>query len=138
MSPEHILNREIEKELKFQTARSGGKGGQNVNKVETKVELYFDVNGSRHLSGDQKEIIKAKLRNRIDDEGILKLHSQSERSQIMNKRKVIEKFFNLLESSLKKKKKRIKTKISKAAKEKILDEKKKRSKVKKMRERPEL
>ena len=120
-------------ELTFKTSRSGGKGGQNVNKVSTKVELNFDVLHSTLLTKEQKEKVVTKLRKRITKEGILRIVVQSERSQLYNKRLAINKFYELLEKSFLEKKKRRITKPSKAAIEKRLNEKKLTGEKKKQR-----
>ena len=122
-------------ELGFQASRSGGKGGQNVNKVSTKIELEFNVAASALLTDAQKAIITEKLANRITAEGLLRIVSQTERSQLGNKRKAIDKFYDLLEKALTPRKKRIATKPSKATKEKRLTEKKQRSEKKSLRKK---
>lgn len=111
-------------EFVFKTSRSGGSGGQNVNKVSTKVELDFDIQKSHYLTENQKEVLQNKLTKRINKEGILQIISQTERSQLGNKEKVIRKFYELLEKSFKPVKKRVKTKPGKAAKEKRIRKKK--------------
>lgn len=120
-----------EVELKF--TRSSGKGGQNVNKVSSKAELYFDVNASLILSDEQKQFLLQKLKNNISDLGILKLTSSEARTQLDNKAFVKEKFIKLLKKAFHVKKKRVATKISKTAKEKRLSEKKAKSEIKKLR-----
>ncbi|HVA98039.1 MAG TPA: alternative ribosome rescue aminoacyl-tRNA hydrolase ArfB [Bacteroidia bacterium] len=120
-------------EFTFKTSRSGGKGGQNVNKVSTKVELDFDVKNSVLLSEDQKKIIFKKLFKRISKEGILQIIVQTERSQLGNKKIAEKKFYDLLKKSFSTTKKRIATKVSKAAKEKRLLGKKNISNKKKNR-----
>jgi len=120
-------------ELTFKAVRSSGSGGQNVNKVSTKVALRFDIEHSEFLSDDEKERIYKKLKNRISNEGILIISSDAERTQLRNKNKAIELFFELLENALKKPKKRKKTKPTRASKEKRLKEKKIQSEKKHLR-----
>ena len=109
---------DIANEIKFQTSRSGGKGGQNVNKVETSVEGYFQIGESRILNDDQKALVLEKLSNRINNEGFLQVRSQIHRTQLANKEEVIEKMNDLITNSLKKQKKRIATKPSWSSKQK--------------------
>jgi ribosome-associated protein len=129
---------DLHKELSFSTARSGGSGGQHVNKVETKVVLYFNVDTSVLLSEIQKSKIKSKLSNHINKEGILVISHDRKRSQIANKNAVIRKFNAMIEHALKKVKKRIKTKPSAASIEARKKAKSKRSEIKKLRKPPGL
>lgn len=126
---------DIQQEIIFKTARSGGKGGQNVNKVETMVEGYFDVTASLILTPDQKHLVSQKLSNRINTEGILLIKSQTERTQLGNKKMVIKKMNDLINQSLIKPRKRIASTPTKASKEKRIDQKKQKSQVKEGRKK---
>lgn len=123
----------IKSELKFRTSRSSGPGGQSVNKVNTKVELMFNVWESAVLSYDQKDIISKKLSNRINSDGILSISSEETRSQFKNKELVVSRFIQLLNEALVPIKKRKATKRSKASVEKRLRNKKYQSDKKKNR-----
>ena len=127
----------FENEIYFKTSRSSGKGGQNVNKVSTKVELNFDVVNSKLLTPEQKQKISEKLFNRINKEGILKVVAESSRSQLENKHIAMEKFSRMISECFREKKKRVATKASKRSKEKRIESKKIRSEKKKMRKRPD-
>ena len=124
MTIDVLSGREFSKEFIFSASRSRGPGGQNVNKVSTKVELRFDVPNSNILTEEEKEILLIRLQKKINTEGFLIITSQSERSQLKNKEKTIEKFYALLKKSLTPGKKRKPTKPNAAAKEKRLEEKK--------------
>jgi ribosome-associated protein len=119
-----IKNGDFLAELQFQTTRSGGPGGQNVNKVESKVQLKFDVNNSLILNDEEKLTLLQKVSNKIDQEGFLHLSSQEKRSQIQNKELVVRKFYDLLRTAFHKKKLRKATKPSKGAIEDRLKSKK--------------
>lgn len=120
----------VQAEIKFQTTRSGGKGGQNVNKVETAVIAYFNIEGSQLLDEKQKEILKHKLSNRINSEGELWVKAQTFRTQLENKEEAARKINELITTALKKKKSRIATKIPKQVKQKRLDSKKRNAEIK--------
>lgn len=122
-------------ELTFRFSRSGGPGGQNVNKVETKVELLFDVARSTGLTDEQKQLLLVREKNRIDSDGMLRVIAQESRSQFENREAAVEKFVSIVAGALMKRKKRVKTRASKASKEKRIEGKKIRGKTKKMRGR---
>ena len=120
-------------ELTFKATRAGGPGGQHVNTSSTRVELWWDVNNSPSLDEAQRARIKEKLANRISEEGMLKLASSAERSQLQNREDVVQRFAKMIEQALKIPKPRKKTKPSKASKEKRLQSKKRQSQKKKDR-----
>lgn len=119
-----VANRPFELEYTIHTSRSSGPGGQHVNKTETKVELRFHIDSSKLLTDEEKELIKAKQKRRINDEGFLIVHAQEHRSQLQNRQLAEKRFYLYIIQSLKKRKKRIPTKPSKQAIEKRIQAKK--------------
>ncbi len=122
-----------EGEVHFHFSRSGGPGGQNVNKVSTQVDLVFDVSSSRALNAEQKQMVETALASRIGPDGILRVSAQESRSQWRNREIVLEKFAALLRAALAVRKKRRATKPSSAAHERRLKVKKMRSEKKRSR-----
>jgi ribosome-associated protein len=126
---------QLYRELKFETSRSGGKGGQNVNKVETKVDVLFDLEATELFTYYQKERLKRNLHNRISD-GVLRLSCSETRSQLRNKELAIERLKSLLEDALAVQKKRIPTKVSKGKKAARAKDKKAHKAKKENRRKP--
>ncbi|MEQ8359540.1 MAG: alternative ribosome rescue aminoacyl-tRNA hydrolase ArfB [Cytophagales bacterium] len=124
---------QVEGEFKFSTSRSGGPGGQNVNKVNTKVTLKWDVAGSGILSEAQRAILLKKLENNITSEGILTISSQEKRSQLQNKEVVLAKLDKLIAKAFTIKKKRKPTKPTKSSQKRRVDQKKKQGEKKEWR-----
>ena len=127
---------EILKSVTFKTSRSGGKGGQNVNKVSSKVELIFNIAEAEFFTDVEKLLLNSKLENRLDGEGLLHIVSQEDRSQLLNKEKTVSKLIDLLKRSLQVQKKRKPTKVPKGVIEKRLRTKLFTSERKKTRRPP--
>lgn len=121
------------KEFRFLTSRSSGPGGQNVNKVNSKVELRFDISASTSLTDPEKEILFLKLKNRINSNGELVLTSQTERTQAGNKERVCEKFYSLIAKALSPDRPRKATRPTVASKAERLKQKKLRGDIKRTR-----
>ena len=124
-------------ELRFEFSRSSGPGGQNVNKVETKVRLLFDVPNSSSLTADQRDRIGERLATRITRGHVLHVTSQRHRSREANRRATIERFTELLAEALAEEEPRLPTKVSTAQRRRRLESKRRRSQKKALRERPE-
>ena len=124
-----------EEEIEFQFSRSSGKGGQNVNKVETKVEIRFNIDRSKAFSEEEKEKIKEALASKINQEGDLIIRSEEERSQLKNRRMALEKLNEIIREALKPREERIPTKVPQASKAERLKEKKLISEKKKLRQK---
>lgn len=122
-----------ESEIQIDFARSGGPGGQNVNKTETKAQLRWNIEASHAFSDSQKARLKKALEKRLTKTGEIVLSSESERSQNQNRDAVIERLQSIVQSALTPKKKRIPTKPTRSAKERRLKEKKKQSRKKRLR-----
>ena len=122
-----------EQELKFTASRSSGPGGQNVNKVSTRVTLSFDISGTKALTEEQKQRICTRLANRVNKEGVLKIVCQRHRSQAKNRKAVLARFGELLTTALREETPRVKTRVSSAAKQRRLEDKVRRSHVKELR-----
>ncbi len=129
----YLNNREFYKELVFFSKRSSGAGGQNVNKVNSKIELRFSIPDSNLLTNREKELLISRLEGKLTHKGELVIMADTERSQLRNKEQAIRRFYNLLEWGLRPVKKRIPTNPSKASKRKRLDDKKRQSEKKSRR-----
>lgn len=137
MTAEELSFRGLENEVQFTASRSSGAGGQNVNKVNTKIELRFNVLTSLLLTEEEKVIVSIKLKTQINNEGELIITSQDARSQLQNKKNAVEKFYEVLAKALTKRKKRKPTAPSAGSKEKRLQSKRRTSEKKDLRKKLE-
>jgi len=124
-------------ELRFEFARSGGPGGQNVNKVETKVRLLFDVVHSPSLTDDQRSQIEERLATRITKAGVLQISSQRHRTREANRKATVERFAELVAAALESDEPRVPTRVPRRVKKRRLESKRQRSQKKAMRARPD-
>jgi ribosome-associated protein len=137
MNPtQSIRERNLESECTFTASRSSGPGGQNVNKVNTKIDLRFHISGSALLTQDEKEKLLERLKNRVTEEGLIIISSQQSRSQLKNKKLAIEKFYQMLEDALEEPPERKPVKMPASLKAKRLEEKKQKSEKKALRKPP--
>ncbi|MBL4678052.1 MAG: aminoacyl-tRNA hydrolase [Mucilaginibacter sp.] len=118
---------DLQREVQYKTSRSGGKGGQNVNKVSTKVELLFSIGDSALFTDEEKFLLNEKLQSRFNKDGLVQVICDEERSQFLNKEIAVERLIVLLTQALQKRKTRKPTKMSRAAKAARVDDKKKQS-----------
>ncbi len=125
MTTDELEARGLRSELEYRASRSSGAGGQNVNKVNTRIELLFNVADSVLLSIEEKNLILTRLAGRINSDGYLLMSSQTERTQLGNKEKVTLRFFEQVAKALTPKKRRKATRPTLASKERRVDEKKK-------------
>ena len=128
----------IIQELDFKAVRSSGAGGQNVNKVASKVVLSFDLVNSRSLTDEEKALAEIRLASRLTNENVLILQCDEDRSQLRNKDIVIKRFFEVMENALKEVKPRKPTKIPRSVIKKRIENKRRQSDIKQSRRRPEL
>lgn len=134
-----LINNDLsipESEISLRFSRSSGPGGQNVNKLNTRVTLLFDVAGSPSLSGPQRARIMERLTTRITREGILRVVSQKHRTQKMNREAATERFMELLRGALARRRPRMRTGVPAGVKRKRLEDKRRRSRIKTGRARP--
>ena len=124
-------------ECRLKAVISGGKGGQHVNKVASRVELYFNVGDSKYLSSEQKDSILTRLKSKISQSGILRLVASSERSQYRNRKIVLDKFIASISSALVSNKNRVKTNVPKFSKDERMQQKKLIAELKKLRKKPD-
>lgn len=136
-NPQEIANRDYSSELKFETSRSSGPGGQSVNKTESRVTLRFSVTNSEVLSEEERARLLKKLANKLTTEGELLISAEKHRGQLQNKEETIKLFRNAIEKAFVIPKKRKKTKPSKAAVQKRIDSKKKLGEKKANRRKPD-
>lgn len=122
-------------EIIIKATRSGGKGGQNVNKVSTRIQLFYDVVNSNGISDEEKKLIQHKLKNKLSDVGVLLIDVQEDRTQLGNKKIALKKIEEVLTIALKKNKKRIKTLASAGAKRKRIEGKKMQGEKKQLRQK---
>ena len=131
-------NQKIISELSFKAVRSSGAGGQNVNKVSSKVVLTFDLKNSQGLTNEEKLLLETKLSSRLTTDGVLILNCDEDRSQFRNKEIVTKRFLELIKNALHIPKERKTTKIPKSVIRKRIKNKKNMSEVKKNRRKPNL
>lgn len=128
---------EIEKEVVFKAIRSGGPGGQHVNKTSSAAILYWDLESSEAVSDSEKSRLRQKLKNRMNKDGQIYIRSDQHRELDRNKSECLQKLLKVIREALKRQKKRKATKPTKASKEKRLKEKNQRSETKKSRQKPD-
>jgi ribosome-associated protein len=133
-----MITENLIKELNFKAVRSSGAGGQHVNKVSSKIELYFDLLNAAELTSEEKELLLKNLQPKLTKEGVLLLNCDESRSQHKNKEIVIKRFLEIINNGLKIPKKRKATKPSKSSIQKRLDKKKKLAYKKALRNKPEM